>query len=78
MPRLQKSSLTAKLCPPLDGVLVEQMLTEYVSLENRFVLREWEPATLDGGQFVEAASRIVYHQDSQNLNRRRGVAKCLA
>lgn len=41
------------------------------------MLGDWEPATLDGGQLAELVARIIYHQDSQNLNRRRTVAKCL-
>jgi len=66
------------LVPPLDAQLSEQLLDEYMSLERRYVLSDYEPATLDGGQFVEAASRLVYHQDSGNLNKRRGVDKCLS
>lgn len=77
MPYLDKTSLLAGLVPPLDSVLAEQMLDEFVSLEQRFVLREWEPATLDGGQFAEVCARILYHQDSGNLSRRKGVNLCL-
>jgi hypothetical protein len=48
-----------------------------VDLERRFVMGDWEPATLNGGQFAEIASRIIYHVDSGNLNRRKGVDDCL-
>lgn len=72
-----KATLLAALSPPLDQVLTEQLLDEFVSIERRYALRDWEPATLDGGQFAEAAARLVYHQDSANLNRRRGVNRCL-
>ena len=77
MPPLNKRSLLAALIPPLDKRLTEQLLDEFVSMERRFVLREWEPATLDGGQFAEASAKIVYHQDSGTLNRRKGVNPCL-
>ncbi|HFD31768.1 MAG TPA: hypothetical protein ENJ28_03505 [Gammaproteobacteria bacterium] len=78
MPRLSKSELICELVPPLDVQLAEQLVDEYISLERRYVLSDFEPATLDGGQFTEAASRIIYHQDSGNLNKRRGVDKCLS
>lgn len=77
MASVDKTTLLLAIAPPLDSILAEQLLDEFISLEKRFILRDWEPATLDGGQFVEAAARIVYHQDSVNLNRRRSVHKCL-
>lgn len=67
----------SSICPPIDEQLATQLLNEYASLERRYVLGDWEPATLDGGQFVEAASRILYHQDSNNLNGRKSVHNCL-
>jgi hypothetical protein len=42
------------------------------------VLRDWELATLDGGQLVEATARILYHIDSGNLHRTRKADECLA
>lgn len=78
MPVLDRAALLASLCPPLDSVLAGQLLDEFISMERRYVLREWEPATLDGGQFAEAASRIAFHIDSGNLNRRKGVNECLS
>jgi hypothetical protein len=66
------------VCPPLDDRLMEQLLAEYVSQERRYVLGDWEPATLDGGQFVEAAARILYHQDSGKLSSRKSVDECLS
>jgi DNA-binding MarR family transcriptional regulator len=64
----QKSQLAAEIVPPIDGFLASQLIDEFVSLERRFVLRDWEPAQLDGGQFCEVAGRILYHLDSGNLN----------
>lgn len=78
MPSVDKKSLLAAIVPPLDQILTTQLLDEFVSLERRFVLREWEPATLDGGQLAEAAARIIYHQDSGNLNKRKSVNNCLS
>jgi hypothetical protein len=77
MANLDKSTLLSAIAPPLDPILTEQLLTEFISLERRYVLGDWGPATLDGGQFTEAAARLLYHQDSRNLNRRRSVSQCL-
>lgn len=77
MSLISKEILTGGICPPLDRNLVDQLLSEYISQEKRYILGDWEPATLDGGQFVEAAARIIYHQDSGNLNARKKVNDCL-
>ncbi len=77
MPLVTKEVLTFGIAPPLDRLLADQLLSEFISQEKRFILGDWEPATLDGGQFVEAAARIVYHQDSSKLDRRGKVNKCL-
>ncbi len=70
-------ALIGKISPPIDGNLATALVAEFIALERRFVLGDWEPATLDGGQFAEVASRIVYHIDSGILNRRKGVNACL-
>lgn len=72
-----KENLLRGLSPPLDRLLAEQVLSEYISQERRYILGDWEPATLDGGQFVEAVARIMYHQDSGRLDRRKKVDDCL-
>lgn len=74
---MDATSLIAQISPPLDKVLAEALVSEFLDLERRFVLGDWEPATLNGGQFAEVASRIVYHTDSGNLNRTKGVDPCL-
>lgn len=77
MPAVDKLFLLGSLCPPLDPSLTEQLLDEFVSQERRFVLQDFEPSTLDGGQFTEAAARILYHADSGTLQAGRSVNKCL-
>lgn len=72
-----KEDLFLQVCPPLDNQLVGGLVDEFISQERRYVLGDWEPATLDGGQFAEIASRIIYHVDSMNLNRRKSLNKCL-
>lgn len=74
---MDASSLVTELVPPLDGVLVKSLLAEFLDVERRFILRDWEPATLNGGQFAEIAARIIYHVDSGNLNRTKGLDPCL-
>ncbi len=77
MDKFTKNTLISKLSPPLDYKLVDQLISEYISLEKRYILGDWEPATLDGGQFAEVLARTVYHIDANNLNRKKGVNPCL-
>ena len=74
---MDKSTLINNLSPILDNKLVESLISEFISMERRYVLCDWEPTTLDGGQFSEIASRIIYHVDSGNLSRRKEVKHCL-
>ena len=69
--------LVSQISPPLDRVLAEALLSEFLDVERRYVLTDWEPATLNGGQLAEVASRLVYHVDSGTLNRRKSVDDCL-
>ena len=78
MALVDKSTLLARLAPPLDALLAEQLLAEFISLERRYVLRDWEPAELDGGQFAEVLARILYHLDSGTLNRTKDFDGCLS
>jgi len=68
MPLVDQATLVAQLSPPLDPTLTELLVKEFISLERRYIQRDWEPAQLDGGQFCEVLGRIIYHQDSGNLN----------
>jgi hypothetical protein len=68
MALIDKPTLVTALSPPLDRALTESLVDEFVSLERRFIQRDWEPAQLDGGQFCEVLARIIYHQDSGTLN----------
>jgi hypothetical protein len=73
---VEKRQLLTQLSPPLDHLLATQLIDEFISLERRFIQRDWEPTELDGGQFSEILSRIVYHQDSGNLDRTRNLEDC--
>src|SRR5436309_3372949 len=74
---VNRNSLLSQLAPPLDSQLAQQLIDELVSQERRFIQRDWEPSTLDGGQLCEVMSRILYHMDSGNLNLNKDVDKCL-
>ncbi|HUV16144.1 MAG TPA: hypothetical protein VMW28_06235 [Pelolinea sp.] len=74
---MNKQDLISNISSQVDIKLFELLIDEYINLENRFVFCDWEPLTLDGGQFTEIYSRIIYHLDSGNLNRRKGVNECL-
>jgi len=71
------ATLLVHITPPLDGRLASLLINEYISLEGRFLLGDWEPATLDGGQFCEISARCIYHIDSANMNPTKTVDECL-
>jgi hypothetical protein len=73
---VEKRLLLTQLAPPLDHLLTTQLLDEFVSIERRYIQRDWEPAELDGGQFGEVLARIIYHQDSGNLSRTKNLEEC--
>jgi len=73
----EEQQLVQKVSPPLDGELVALLFSEFVDMERNFVLGNWGPTILDGGQFCEVAARIIYHVDSGNLNRRKILDSCL-
>lgn len=73
---IDKSTLVAKLSPPFDPLLATQLINEFVSLERRYILRDWEPAELDGAHFCEVLARILYHRDSGHLDAGRDFAEC--
>lgn len=77
MALIEKAALKSKLAPPIDPLLAEKLLDEFISLERRFVLRDWEPAELDGGQFAEVLARIIYHIDSGVLSHTKGFDECM-
>src|SRR5436305_8162998 len=76
MPLIDKATLVAKLSPPFDTLLATQLVDEFVSLERRYILRDWKPAELDGGRFCEVLARILYHQDSSSLDAARDFGEC--
>ncbi len=75
---VERASLVSQISPPLDHFLATQLVDEFVSMERRFIQRDWEPAELDGGQFCEILARILYHMDSGNLNRTKDFSDCLS
>jgi hypothetical protein len=70
-------SVVEGLSPPLDRFLATQLLDEFVSMERRFIQRDWEPAELDGGQFAEILARTLYHQDSGKVDLKREFKDCM-
>ena len=66
-----------EISPPLEKTLAKSLLKEFIEIERRYLLSDWEPATLNGGQFAEISARIIYHIDSGNLNLTKGLDACL-
>jgi len=77
MPLVDKATLVAQLAPPLDNGLTTSLIDEFISLERRFIQRDWEPAQLDGGQFCEVLARSLYHQDSGSPNPPKDFDDCM-
>ena len=75
---VERASLINKISPPIDHLLASQLVDEFISMEKRFIQRDWEPAELDGGQFAEITARILYHLDSGNLNYNKEVGECIS
>jgi len=74
---IERASLINRISPPFDNLLASQLVDEFISMERRFIQRDWEPAELDGGQFAEISCRILYHLDSGNLNHGKEVKECI-
>jgi hypothetical protein len=74
---IEKNTLLDKISPPMDHLLASQLVDEFISMEKRFIQRDWEPTELDAGQFAEITARILYHMDSGNLNYKKGHAECI-
>lgn len=74
---INKTTLVSQLAPPLDAQLAHELVNEFVSMEKRFIQRDWEPSQLDGGQFCEVLARVLYHQDSGTLNPAKEFKECL-
>jgi hypothetical protein len=76
MPLTSRDALLSRLSPPLDRDLALQAITEFIDLERRYIQRDWGPTEVDGGRFCEAIARILYHQDSGNLDPCRELGNC--
>jgi len=74
---IERNQIISQIAPPLDSFLATQLVDEFISLERRFIQRDWEPAELDGGQFAEIAARIVYHMDANNLSLVKDFGDCM-
>lgn len=69
--------LKAALAKTIDPQLAEQLVDQFVAVEEAFLLKRWKYSELDGGRFTEVAARIVYSVDSSNLSRTKSVDECL-
>jgi hypothetical protein len=72
----ERNFIVQNISPPLDNLLANQLMDEFVSAEQRYIQRDWGPAELDGGQFCEILTRILYHIDSGNLNQSKSLDDC--
>jgi hypothetical protein len=73
---VERNYLINSISPPIDFSLAERLVDEFISIEKRFIQRDWEPAELDGGQFAEILARIIYHLDSSILNLNKSFDEC--
>jgi hypothetical protein len=73
---IESQALISRIAPPLDLALSTRLVEEFISLEKRYILRDWEPAELDSGQYCEILGRLLYHADSGNLDPGRDFGDC--
>jgi len=74
---VERDTLINNISPPFDHLLATQFVDEFISMERRYIQRDWEPTVLDGGQFSEIAARILYHQDTGTVNHNKEHKDCL-
>ena len=72
----EKNFIVQEISPPMDNLLANQLVDEFISMERRYIQGDWEPAELDGGQFCEILARILYHIDAENLNQSKSLDDC--
>jgi hypothetical protein len=70
-------NIEAELSKTIDNTLAQQLIQEFVKIEETFILKKWQYTELNGGRFSEVASRIVYSVDSGNLSLTKSVDNCL-
>lgn len=56
-----RAQLIAALSPTLPLELVENLLTEYLSIKQSLILARYSPSELTGGRFAECVLRIIQH-----------------
>jgi hypothetical protein len=69
--------LKVALTKTIDAQLAEQLVDQFVAVEEAFLLKKWKYSELDGGRFTEVAARIVYSVDASNVSRTKSVDDCL-
>lgn len=74
---MNRNEILTNLSPAVDQKLFSQLLDDFIDQEERFVLRDWKPATLDGGRFAETAARIQFHLDTGTLNATKPFDECV-
>lgn len=69
--------ISSVLSQKIDTKLSEQIMQEFVALEESFLLKRWKYTELDGGRFCEVSARIIYAIDSGITNLAKKVDDCL-
>jgi hypothetical protein len=72
----ERKFIVQNISPPIESLLANQLMDEFISMERRYIQGDWEPAELDGGQFCEVLARIMYHADSGNFNPSKSLDDC--
>lgn len=63
----QQENFIHDLSRIIDGSLTRQVVESYGEMQRRFLLQDWKPTELDGGQFCEAIVRAFYQLDSGHI-----------
>lgn len=58
---IAKAQFIAALTPALPTDIVDNLLTEYLSIKQSLVLARYAPSELNGGRFAECILRLIQH-----------------
>lgn len=74
---VERNTIIAHLSPPFEHILASQLVSEFISMERKYIQRDWEASSLDGGQFAEISSRILYQLDSGFAPFKKEFGECI-
>jgi len=66
---MTSQEIKANLATVIDYSIADLVISSYVHMQQRYLVGDWVPAELNGGQFCEAVARAVYQLDTGTIER---------